>query len=378
MLEPVFLGMSASAPSLRRGLPATILLFRDQRILIDAGEGTQRQILRSGLGFRRLDKVLLTHGHLDHILGLGGLVSTYARWEAAERLDIYGGQWALERVSDLLDVVVRGGRTSLEVRLLPLEPGLVLTIADLDVVAFPVEHRGKGNYGFLFQEHSRRRFLADKAEALRVPEGPERRELVAGRPVTLESGRVVSPDDLLGPPERGAKLVFVGDAARADGLVNVARAADALVCESTYLWPDRDTARRFGHLTARQAAELARDAEVGRLILTHISRRYSGGEVLEEALEVFPHVTVADDFDRYAVKRGEVRRVGGAEGPPRPGTLGAGAHQLATAVARSAVPPRAAPAQLYGLRGHGSSHSWPWSRSSCGWRTWRVPCCGCW
>ena len=110
MFEIVFLGTSASAPSVRRGLPALVVLHRDRRFLVDAGEGTQRQILSSGLGFKRLDTVLLTHGHLDHILGLGGIASTFSRWEAADRLTIHGGQWALERVRALMDVVMRGGR----------------------------------------------------------------------------------------------------------------------------------------------------------------------------------------------------------------------------------------------------------------------------
>lgn len=109
MIEIVFLGTSASAPSIHRGLSAQVVLHRDYRFLIDCGEGTQRQILRSGLGFKRLNRILLTHGHLDHILGLGGLISTFARWEAMDRLEIYGGRWALQRVYDLIyGVVLRG------------------------------------------------------------------------------------------------------------------------------------------------------------------------------------------------------------------------------------------------------------------------------
>src|SRR5512137_1763626 len=159
-------------------------MYRDRRFLIDAGEGTQRQLLSTGLGFKRLDTVLLTHGHLDHVLGLGGIVSTFARWEAIETMTIHGGQWALDRVRDLMEVVIRGGEADLVLAFAPLAPGPVLQAGDLDVVAFPVQHRGSGNFGFLFQERSRRPFLVDRAEALGVPAGPERRRLVDGQSVT--------------------------------------------------------------------------------------------------------------------------------------------------------------------------------------------------
>jgi len=317
MLELVFLGTSASAPSVRRGLPSTLVLYRDRRFLIDAGEGTQRQLLRGGLGFKRLDTVLLTHGHLDHILGLGGIASTFARWEAADRLTIYGGAWALERVRDLMAVVIRGGETDLEIVYVPLEPGPVLRTGDLDVVAFPVRHRGAGNFGYLFQETSRRPFLAERAEELGVPQGPVRRALVEGETVTLADGRSVRPDDVLGPAEPGTKMVFIGDVARLDGLTTIARGADLLVCEATYLWADRDTARQYGHITAREAAELARDAAVGALVLTHLSRRYSPREIVEEAQSVFPRARLAEDLERYRVRRGSVVRVD-AGGEARP------------------------------------------------------------
>lgn len=303
LFEIVFLGTSASAPSVHRGLSAQVVSYRDQRFLIDCGEGTQRQILRSGIGFRRLNRILITHGHLDHILGLAGLLSTFARWEAIEHLEIWAGRWALQRIHDLLfGVVLRGARPPFKLDLIPIEAGLLLEEGDLRLSAFPVSHRGP-SFGFLFEEKPRRPFLADRAEALGVPAGPIRRELVSGHVVTLPDGRTVRPDDVLGPLTPGTRLVHVGDCSRTDDLVEVCRAADALIIEATYLEIEAEMARQFGHLTARQAADLARRADVRHLYLTHISRRYHEQEVLDEARTVFPRTTVVRDFDLIQVRR---------------------------------------------------------------------------
>ncbi len=304
MLDLIFLGTSASAPSVHRGLSAQVVSYRDHRFLIDCGEGTQRQILRAGIGFRRLSRVLITHGHLDHILGLAGLLSTFSRWEAIEHVEIWAGRWAMERIRDLIfGVVLRGARPPLEIELIPLEPGVLFEENGFTVSAFPVSHRGPDCFGFLFEEPSRRPFLPEKAAALGVPEGPIRRELVQGKSVTLPGGRKVSPEEVLGPMRRGARLVHVGDCGRTDNLVQVCHQADTLVIEATYLDFEADLARQFGHLTARQAAELALETSVRQLYLTHISRRYREREVLEEAQSVFPNTAVARDFDHIQVRR---------------------------------------------------------------------------
>jgi len=304
MFEMIFLGTSAAAPSIRRGLSAHMVLHREFRFLIDCGEGTQRQILRSGLGFKRLEPVLLTHGHLDHILGLGGLVSTFSRWEAISGLDIYGGAWTLERVHDLIfKVALRGARPPLDIRLIEIEPGVLLGDEDFELSAFPVTHRGSDCFGFSFCEKPRRPFLNEVAEALGVPRGPERRNLVRGQSLTLPDGQVIHPDQVLGPPRPGAKLVHVGDAGSIEDLYEHVRDADALVIEATYLSHEADLARQFGHLTAAQAARLARDANVRQLYLTHISRRYREKDVLAEATAVFPQTTVARDFDHVCVAK---------------------------------------------------------------------------
>ena len=304
MFEILFLGTSASAPSAKRGLSAQIVSHNEYRFLVDCGEGTQRQILQSGVGFKRLTRVLLTHGHLDHILGLGGLMSTFLRWEAIEELEIYGGRQTLDRVHDLLyGVVLRGNQPPMPLRLLEIKPGVIFETDDFSVTAFPVTHRGPDCFGYAFEGKARRPFLSEKADALGVPFGPERSRLVAGETITLADGKRVTPDDVLGPLERGTKLVVVGDTGRTDNLVEVARDADALVIESTYLDDEADMATEFSHLTARMGADLATKAGVKKLILTHLSRRYREKDVLAEAQALFPNVSVARDFDVFQVKR---------------------------------------------------------------------------
>jgi ribonuclease Z len=301
MFELVFLGTSASAPSVQRGLSAAIMLHREYRFLIDCGEGTQRQILRSGLGFKRLDHILLTHGHLDHILGLGGLASTFGRWEAIDEMQIYGGAWALQRIRDLMRVVFGTGEAGLRVGYHTITPGILLEDRTFALRAFPVEHRKTEAFGFSFEEKPRRPFLAEKAELLGVPAGPIRRDLVDGRIVTLPSGRVIGPDSVLGPVVSGARVVFIGDAGRVDNLVPEAAGADLLAIEATYAEEEQEVAAAFGHLTARQGAWLAREAGVKHLVLHHISRRYSSQQILAEATPIFPDTSVAKDFDLFRV-----------------------------------------------------------------------------
>ncbi len=306
MFEITFLGTSASAPSVHRGLTAQVVSYRDYRFLIDCGEGTQRQILRSGIGFRRLNRILITHGHLDHILGLGGLLSTFSRWETLEHLEIWAGAWAIERIEDLIfGVVLRGARPSIEIDMIPIEPGTLLEDDNFRLSAFPVSHRGPDCFGYLFEETPRRPFLPERAEEMGIPPGPLRKELVSGTSITLPDGRTINPDDVLGPTRRGTRLVHVGDCGKIDNLLEVCQNADALVIEATYLEYEKQMAAKFGHLTATQAASLAKRAGVGHLYLTHISRRYREKDIDDEASAVFPDVTVARDFDTFSVRRRE-------------------------------------------------------------------------
>ena len=306
MFEIVFLGTSASAPSVHRGLSSQVIIHDEFRFLIDCGEGTQRQILQSGLGFKRLSRILITHGHLDHILGLAGLLSTFMRWETIDRLEIYGGQWALDRIYDLIyGIVLRGAKPPMDLQLMQINAGMIFDEDDFTVSAFPVWHRGPDCFGYLFEEKNRRPFLADKAEQLDIPPGPWRRELVNGKAITMPDGRLIQPDQVLGEERPGTRIAHVGDVGRTDELLPAVQAVDALIIEATYLQDELAMADQFAHLTARQAAELAASAGVKCLILTHISRRYRERDVLAEAQAIFPNTIVARDFDAFQVRRGE-------------------------------------------------------------------------
>ena len=310
LFEIVFLGTSASAPSVHRGLSAQVVLHDEHRFLVDCGEGTQRQILHSGLGFKRLNRILITHGHLDHILGLAGLLSTFMRWETIEELEIYGGRWALERIHELLfNVVLRGARPPMDIRLREIQPGVFFEGDDFFVSAIPVFHRGPDCFGYLFEEKPRRPFLAEKAELLGIPPGPWRRDLVNGQAIDLPDGRQITPEQVLGPERLGTRFMHVGDVGRTDELVESCQEADTLVIEATYLEEETQMAYDFAHITARQAAELAARAGVKHLVLTHISRRYRERDVLAEAQSIFPNTHVARDFDIFQVRRGECMKI---------------------------------------------------------------------
>lgn len=325
MFELVFLGTSASAPSIYRGMPALAVLADEQRFLVDCGEGTQRQILRSGIGFKRLNRIFLTHHHLDHILGLGGLLSTFGRWEAIDEIHIWGSYSAVRRAKSLVHEVVFLGETPpVPIHFHRASPDEVLFEGRrFSVRAFPVSHNVREAYGYIFEEDARRPFLAEKANALDVPQGPERGRLLAGESIVTPGGRIVRPDEVLGDLIKGAKVVITGDLGRTDDIHAAVQDADALVIESTFLERDADIARRVAHITALDAAELARACDVKFLFLTHISRRYREFEVIREVRKAFPDSYVPRDLDHFAIFRDQLpqkleRLAGGDEGDNLP------------------------------------------------------------
>jgi len=265
-----------------------------ERLLFDCAEGTQRQMLRSTLGLIDLREVFLTHYHADHYLGLPGMLKTFALRGRDVPITIYGPPG----LSDLFGSLRRiFGKLTYPYELVELRPGDTLERGDYRLAAFQVAH-GVSSVGYALVEDDRPgRFDVEAADALGVPPGPERGALQRGEPVTLADGRVVGPEQVLGEPRPGRTLVIAGDTAPAQSVVETARGAEVLVHEATFLEDERERARETAHSTALDAAELAREAEVGMLALTHLSSRYFGPEAAREARAVFPDTVVPRDFD---------------------------------------------------------------------------------
>ena len=301
MFELVFLGTAAAVPSADRGLPALLVSRGPSRFLIDCGEGTQRQLIRAGIGFRGLGHVLLTHAHLDHVLGLAGLLATLALYRVAGEVEIIGSGETVAFVRRYLADVI-GPEAQGSYRLRAVSPGPVMLHKGWRLDAFPVAHRGTASLGYLFQEEPRHPLVPERLDALGVPEGPERAALAQGRAVVVVDGRRITPEMVRGPPVPGARLAIVGDTEEIGSLAEPVRGADALVIEATFLERDAALARSRGHLTAAAAGRLARDAAVGELLLTHISGRYKPEEILAEAAGFFPKTRIVADFDHISVR----------------------------------------------------------------------------
>ncbi len=312
-LDIVFFGTSGSMPTADRSPTALLIRRGGDKLLFDCAEGTQRQMLRSSVGLLDLREVFLTHYHADHYLGLPGMLKTFALRGRDVPITIYGPRGLKELFGSLRRIF---GRLTYEYELVELRPGDDLERGDHRIVAFQVAH-GVSSIGYALEEDDRPgRFDVETADALGVPSGPERGALQRGEPVTLADGRVVTPDQVLGERRPGRTVVLAGDTAPSSTVAEAARGADVLVHEATFLEDERERARETAHSTAREAAEVARTAEVGMLVLTHLSNRYFGPEAAREARAVFPATVVPRDFDiidvRFQERGGPLLVKGGA------------------------------------------------------------------
>ena len=297
-LDLVFLGTSGSMPTAQRAPTAMLLRRGGERLLFDCAEGTQRQLLRSNVGLIELREIFLTHYHADHYLGLPGMLKTFALRGRELPITIYGPRGLHDLFSSLRRIF---GKLTYHYELVELDPDERLERGEYELATFPVEH-GVSAIGYALVEWPRPgRFDAGAADALGIPEGPERGALQAGQSVTLPDGRVLTPDAVLGPARPGRKVVIAADTAFARSVVDAARGADLLVHEATFAEEEQARAHETLHSTALEAAEVAQTAEVGMLALTHLSNRYFGGEIEREARSVFPDTVVPRDLDIIVV-----------------------------------------------------------------------------
>jgi ribonuclease Z len=288
----MFAGTAGSVPSARRGLPALLVRRGAERILIDCGEGTQRQLLRSG-GLSDLTDIFITHLHVDHWLGLPGLLQTFNLRDRERPLAIHGPPGIAELMRSMRRVY---GRLGFALEVVELEAGESVRRDTLEIQAVNVRHRVLA-YGYVLAEDARPgRFDAELAVALGVTPGPDFGRLQRGETVAG-----VRPAQVIGEERLGRKLAVSGDTAPCETLAIAAHAADLLVHEATFGEQERDRARLTGHSTAAQAAQIAADAEVKMLALTHISARYGGSELREEARAVFPACELPRDFDTIEI-----------------------------------------------------------------------------
>jgi ribonuclease Z len=287
-LSVVFAGTAGSVPTARRGLPAVLVRRGGDRILFDCGEGTQRQLIRS-VGLADMDDVFLTHLHVDHWLGLPGMVKSFELRDRDRPLNVYGPPGTRAAIEGLRFVL---GRVRFGLHVTELERFEEVERDGYTIAAIPVRHRTHA-YGYALVEPDRPgRFDAELAAAKGVTPGPDFGRLQRGETVAG-----VAPDDVVGPARPGRRIVLSGDTAPCDGIRVAAHRADLLVHEATFTDEELDRARDTMHSTARQAAEIAAEADVRLLALTHLSTRYGGREIKDEARAVFPNTVVPRDFD---------------------------------------------------------------------------------
>lgn len=289
------LGTSASRPTIERNVSSLAIQREGETFMFDCGEGTQRQMMRYGVSFA-LEDIFFTHMHADHVLGVIGLIRTMALQGRQERLRLWGprGSARVLRRAEGLGFE----RSTFPIEVLEIEPGQRVERRDFAIVCFPVDHRGSASLGYALVESERKgRFNPDRARELGIPEGPLWGQIHRGNPVMLPDGRVIEPSELVGPKRPGRTVVVTGDTRPCAATIEASRDADLLIHEATFGDEEAARAMETGHSTAREAAEVARDAGVRRLLLTHISARYSRDAVdLErEARTVFGETIIGKD-----------------------------------------------------------------------------------
>jgi ribonuclease Z len=295
-IHVVFLGTSGSVPTLKRSLPCVVVQCPRDQWMFDCGEGAQRQMMQAKVSFHRKMKVFITHLHGDHVLGLPGVLQTMALMDRKEPVQIYGPAGIKDFLVCTKETLNFGLTFPVEINEI-LGEGVVCDQEEYSVVAIRSNHAVE-SYAYAFVEKPRPgKFYPKKALALGVAEGELWSRLQGGEEITLPDGRVVKPSDVMGPNRAGRKIVYTGDTKPFDTFAKFAEGADMVIHDCTFDDSLVEKAALDGHSTPSQAAGQAKAAGAKRLVLSHISARYSNaGLLLEQAKKVFADTMLAEDF----------------------------------------------------------------------------------
>jgi ribonuclease Z len=299
-MHVVFVGTGGSWPSPERNVTSVAVRIGPEVVLLDCGEGTQRQLMSSSVSFMKITRIFISHFHGDHFLGLPGLIQSMALNDRKEPLEIYGPTGIVELMKSLLGLGYF--KPTFEVCVEELEPGERVAFERYTVVCALADHTVPC-YAYAIEESPRPgKFNKARALELGVPEGPMFSRLQSGESVTLANGKIVEPSMVLGSPRKGRKLVFSGDTKPCDSVQTLATESDLLIHDATAAADNEDKANTYGHSSARQAAALAVKAGAKMLALVHISPRYEdAAPLLEEAKAVHPNSILPKDLDEVEV-----------------------------------------------------------------------------
>jgi len=303
-MQITFLGTGGSIPTAQRGLSAVAIKRKNELLLFDCGEGTQRQMIQAGVGFHRKAKVFVTHMHGDHVLGLPGLLQTMSLLGRTNKLEIYGPTG----IKDFVEAINQTVRFTLTfpVKVTEIDAGMVCEEKEYTVTAVQSGHMTPSLAYSLTEKPRPGRFHTETAKKLGVPEGPLWSKLQFGESVKLPDGRIVEPETVLGAFRPGRKIVYTGDTGPSEKVAKLAEYADLLIHESTFEDEMKDRAVEDGHSTPSMAAETAKKAYVKRLVLTHISARYKDANLLlQQAKKIFANTELAEDFLRLELPLSE-------------------------------------------------------------------------
>lgn len=292
-MEITFLGTSSAVHSNTRSHPSIVLKAFGETILFDCGEGTQRQLIYAKISPMKISKIFITHYHGDHILGIPGLLQSMSFRGRETKLTIYGPKG----LDNLRDAISSLGFPNFDFPLewIEVDSGSIIENEEYVIKAQRVKHNTL-TLAYSVEELKKPRFLRQKAIELGVPVGPDFGKLHKGIAVEVD-GKIIKPEQVLGPPRKGRKITYSGDTMPCEEMIEFAKESDLLIHESTYKTEDKDKADLHAHSTSKDAAEIALYSNSKKLILTHISTRYTDvNDLLAQAREIFENTELAEDL----------------------------------------------------------------------------------